>query len=368
MNPENLIEMPTPDPLPEGLSPREILLGAPVHPTTLLETYSPEEYEHFVREWADHLRPEYRAIFRASGSGDMGRDVIAYLGLDLSTAEYDNYQCKHYDHPLFPSDIWLELGKLCWNVFNGHFRRPRRYVFGAPQGVGPTVLRLLEAPGNLRANLIEEWDGKCRDSISAEGPIPLEGEFRVFIEEFDFRIVSGLDPDEMIEQHARTRWHAARFGGGLRRSRPAPSRPPEEVHPRETVYVRKLLEAYGDYLGTSLGAAAELSSTPELARHFKRQREWFYRAASLREFERDNLPQSTGFDSLLDQIFDGVIDVCEEVHDSGFHRVRAVTTAAGNLAITSYVLVDYLQTADRKGACHHLANDERLSWIIQDQG
>ena len=48
-------------------------------------------------------------------------------------------------------------------------------------------------------------------------------------------------------------------------------------------------------------------SVPKLKDHFRRQREAFYEAESLRVFARDSVPPGT-FESLLDDIHDGVID------------------------------------------------------------
>ncbi len=46
---------------------------------------------------------------------------------------------------------------------------------------------------------------------------------------------------------------------------------------------------------------------------YLRQRERFYHAESLKNFARDTVPTGT-FDALQDEIYHGVIDVCEDYH------------------------------------------------------
>lgn len=348
------------------LTPRDILLGRPLDPPRVIGTYSDEEYEVFVKEWAqDGLAARYAVVRRASGSGDMGRDVLGFVTPDLASSPYDNFQCKHYRGALAPSDVWIEIGKVCWYTFRGDYRVPRAYYFVAPRGVGPTLQRYLEDPDRLRREFIANWEGHCATSITRGTTIGLDGDFRRYVDAFDFRIFKAVDPDELVAQHATTRWHAARFGGGLR-PRPPAEMPPETLQTHETRYVRQLLDAYADYLGIDVSTVDALSGHRSLIRHFTRQREMFYQAASLRQFERDTMPHDEGFLGLMEDIYDGVVDICEGDHANGYVRLGEVIRTAVLLNPSSYALVEYLHTADKAGICHHLANDDRLSWCPND--
>jgi hypothetical protein len=95
--------------------------------------------------------------------------------------------------------------------------------------------------------------------------------------------------------------------------------------------------------------------------HFLRQREAFYQAESLRVFARDTVPPGT-FESLQDDIYDGVIDTHDAGHADGYARVCEVTKAARELQITSNALISCTKPKDRDGICHHLANEDRLQW------
>src|SRR5258708_5294332 len=109
-------------------------------PMKVIRTYSAEEWEEFIAEWTEGFDSGYFQVTRLGGAGDMGRDVIGYPD-DPTTpnAPWDNYQCKHYDHPLYPTDVYCELGKLCVYTFQGKITLPRRYRFVAPQGVGTSL-------------------------------------------------------------------------------------------------------------------------------------------------------------------------------------------------------------------------------------
>jgi len=62
-----------------------------------------------------------------------------------------------------------------------------------------------------------------------------------------------------------------------------------------------------------------------------------------------------------------VIDICEDVHDDGFKRMKATVAHASTVAATSNPLVSAIQAQDRRGICHQLANDDRLQWIAEDE-
>lgn len=343
-----------------ALHPRDIMLGRPVlTPLQVIETYGADEWERLVEEWAAEALPvRYAAVHRAPGSGDKGRDVIGYLEASPSTSPYDNYQCKHYDEPLTPAAVWLELGKLCWYTFCKVYRVPRHYYFVAPKGVGPTLLRYLEQPDTLRAGLVQRWDDSVATKIEHGRRIALDGALREYVLAFDFSIVRALPPLDLLEQHATTRYHAMRFGGGLRRRRPEAMQPPAEIAAEEAVYVRHLLDAYAESLGIPLTSAADLAiASVRLRAHLTRQREWFFKAATLRQFERDSLPSDAGFVDLMNQVYDAVIDTHARPYADGYVRLEATLELAAQLHISRYVLRDELEPADLKGVCHHLTNE-----------
>ena len=95
--------------------------------------------------------------------------------------------------------------------------------------------------------------------------------------------------------------------------------------------------------------------------HYNRQRVLFYSAESLRNFARDRTPPHT-FDSLQDEIFHGVIDVCDSEHPDALERLRATVTTAGTIDVSGNALVSVTRVPDKQGICHQLVNDDRIEW------
>ena len=350
--------MPQP-PLPT-LAADVVASGLPVHPVERIRLFSPEQWESFVQEWADSLREEYELVERCGGAGDMGRDVIATV--KGGNGAWDNYQCKHYQKALAPTDVWIELGKLVYYTLKREYLCPRAYFFVAPQGVGPKLSNLLKKPHALRDGLIANWDKECRTQITKTEFVECNAAMKAHIESLDFSIFQTKPLLRIIEGHAMTRWHAARFGGGLP-IRPDPHAPPSDPAINESVFVGELRLAYAQHLKQDVkDLDAGLAARKDLLEHFQDARIEFYSAEGLRAFSRDRLPLGE-FEKLQDEIHSGIKDDVRGAHADGFQRVIAVVKTARALQITSNPLITRILTRDRGGICHQLANDGKVRWV-----
>lgn len=345
--------------------------GIPIPPVRLLQVMSPDDWEGFTEEWLSFHKTKgtYQSIKRFSGPGDLGLDVIAFAAVEGFAKPWDSYQCKHYDHALTPTDVYGEIGKIIYHSylrtppFNQACRVPCLHVFIAPLGVGIALGRLLRDPARLKAEVRAKWESHCVPAIGSGIKAPLTGKLLTYFDAFDFAIFDDRTAVELIEEHAQTVFHAPRFGGGLP-LRGEPDAPPAEPTEAESRYLRQLLGAYGDHLGKPLADLEELALHPNLEKHYKRQRELFYSAESLRNFARDRtLPRT--FDSLQDDVYNGVIDICEALHADALECVRKTIATAGQLDVSGNALVGVTKVADKQGICHQLANDDRLTWMQQ---
>ncbi|MEC4589682.1 ABC-three component system protein [Nitrospirillum amazonense] len=338
--------------------PLEIRSGPSIPPIERIKLFSDVEWEACVDEWASSLS-DYALVERAGGAGDMGCDIIATVKPAVQNGPWDNFQCKHYDHPLTPSDIWLELGKLCYFTYLGEYSYPRKYYFVAPRGVGTKLSSLLKKPDLLKAELIAQWPEKCAPHLTSKAQVPLETALLAHIKALDFSRIGHLPPLKLIEGHMATRFFAVRFGLGLP-ARPAVSAPPDQIEQNESRYVSQLLEAYCDNLKIPL---TNPENVPQKhSGHFKRARESFYCAEALRSFSRDTLPDGA-FENLQEQIHDGVIDIAEANYACGLTRLNATLAQATALSLTSSALLGRVEIADRRGICHQLANEDRFVWV-----
>lgn len=345
-------------------SATNVSVGLPIPKIKRVQLFSPAEWEEFIAEWANSLKEDYRRVAKLSGSGDMGLDVVGFdsdLGFQ---GEWDNYQCKHYAKPLAPSDIWVEIGKLIYYTFLGDFTVPRRYYFVASKDVGTTLQRLLGSADKLKAEMRGNWPTHCENGITSKQNVKLVGDLEKYFNEFDYTIFSTKSVNTLIEEHAKTPHHAVRFGGGL------PLRGDQEVLPQniqsaESNYVNKIIKAYADVTNEPNPSIEWIQNIPNLLKDLNKQRERFYHAESLKNFSRDTVPEGT-FESLQQEIHDGVIDVCESEFSDGFERMKEVISKSTQLQIDSNPLLSVIKTKDRQGICHQLANQDRLDWVKDD--
>jgi ABC-3C protein len=356
-------DIPAP-PAPAGvIGPDQAAAGLRFLPQQQILLYSSDEWEAFVHEWAHYcLKKLYTQVQRFTGAGDRGIDIAGFVDAAKLQGIWDNYQCKHYDHALQPGDALPEIGKVLWHTFNNAYRVPRRYYFVAPHGVGTTLAGHLADPAQLKETVIAKWETQVADKITKTQSIILDGAFLAYVQAFDFSIFDAKTSLEIIEQHRDScSYHATRFGGGLP-PRPDPGAPPEEIAPTESRYIAQLLEAYADHKQHPVPDVHALKAWPPLNEHFRRQRESFYHAESLRVFARDTVPPGT-FESLQEEIHYGVRDVHDADHPDGYVRVRKVVETARGLNITANALITRTHLKDRDGICHQLANEDRLKWI-----
>jgi hypothetical protein len=291
----------------------------------------------------------------------MGIDVAGFADKDAGfRGVWDDYQCKHYDAALTPSVAIPEIAKIIWHSFNDRFKAPRKYYFMAPHDCGMSLKKLLLDPAALKTKLIEKWDDWCANSITSTETISLQGTFLAYVEAFDFSIFTFKTALEAIDEHRRTPYHIARFGGGLP-DRPESETPPVEPTTGESRYLRQLFEAYGDHKHVDVSTLSDLDPWQDLLEHYNRQREFFYHAESLRNFARDTVPPGT-FEELQEEVHAGVVDIEAAVHPDGFARVQAVTQAAAQLPLSANGLISVTKVQDKRGICHQLANEDRLTW------
>ncbi len=340
-----------------------VTAGAPVPKLARLKIMSSNDWEDFIQEWATGALGAargYAQVHRCGGGGDMGRDVVAYVG--DTTGPYDNYQCKFYDHALYPSDVWLEIGKLCYYTFKGEYQVPRAYRFVAPLGVGTSLLRLLEKPDELRKNFLEAWDASCSTNIVGKTTIAMSDELKAHIDSLDFSIFGAVPPATLIEEHSRTPFHVARFGAGLP-PRVDAEGPADAIGANEARYVRQLLDVYGEHAGCTVACADDLAPLDSSYKgHLQVSREEFFSAECLNKFSRDYLPPGS-FGVLQQDVKDGIREVLTEEHKSGLARVNATTKQAKLLPIEGHPLRDVVRPRDKAGICHQLANDDKITWL-----
>lgn len=356
----------SPNPQSGLYSAEHIISGIPIPKTKRIELFSADQWEEFTEEWATSLASSYHKIKRFAGAGDQGLDVVGFIGNSTFNGGWDNFQCKYYDHSLYPSDVWVEFGKIIYYSFRGDYPPPQKYYFVAPKQVGTTLGKLLANPYGLKEELRANWVAYCQDKITAINSVILKDDLLDYFDKFDFAIFDSTSLVDMVANHATTPFHAVRFGGGLG-VRPASKIPSENTVTTDRRYVRQLLSVYAEASNeTSVPLTmAILDKNDKHKKNFHRQRERFYHAESLRNFSRDTVPVGT-YEQLQEDIYQGVVDVCEDDHDTGLECMKNTVSQAAKVSTHSSPLASVTRVADKQGICHQLVDNERLSWMDEE--
>lgn len=146
--------------------------------------------------------------------------------------------------------------------------------------------------------------------------------------------------------------------------------PPQEVAEQEIPYVTELLAAYGEAEGVDGFTKDTLKRHEDkYGEHFSRQRKDFYAAESVRQGTREAYGDTDPdqFSVLKEETYDGVVDVWEQDHPSGFIRLNKVLVQAAQIRIDRCWLcrdTDWIGNSQKKGVCHILVNDGKIKgWV-----
>jgi hypothetical protein len=324
-------------------------------PEERLSLLNDDEWEQFIERCARQLLKEgiYVNVQRLGGAGDKGRDICGYLtAVGAAADKWDLYQGKHYQGSLGPAQFGPDLVKFLHQVFTGGYTRPRFYYVCA-LNLGTKLFDLIRDPARFRKWLLENWP--------EEPSTKLTGEFRKFIAAFPFEIFRVKNPADLLDIHGRDAPSHWKHFGTLGNRGPNPPAPPVPGAD-ELKYVEALLKVYTEQKGAPI---ADSTTVPaEFAPHFSIQRRLFFSAEGLNRFSRDKLPGA--FAELLDQVELGVGTALSTKYSNGMNKLGAVLNQASGLQVSDNPLSARLQAGDLQGSCHHLANQDRATWV--DEG
>ncbi|HFF9302299.1 hypothetical protein P5E41_08395 [Clostridium perfringens] len=334
-------------------------MGQNIPPLDRLKIMGEDDFEDLVLEWANgYIKNKYIKVSRMAGSGDKGRDIVAYY----EDRKYDIYQCKHYEKTLSPSNYWVEFGKLCYYTYNKSYNIPRKYYIVASNGIGQSLRDYIDDPTSINKELINQWNKYCKNCITKKEAVLLDGEFLKYVRKFDFSIIDDLPPIKLIEQYAETAYYKFRFGGGIKK-RVKPNIP-EKIsnEEQELNYIKELYRVYSYEVGQEILNINQLQSNSKLYSHLVRQREDFYMAQALKRFSRDEYLDTEPYNDVRKEIFKGIIDYCEDEHENYFKKVKGTLNLARSIVLESMEL-GVILPSEKVGICHDLVNDSEISWV-----
>lgn len=326
-------------------------------PDLLVMGYDSAEWERFVGEWMRSQKSKYREVKRVGGANDHGLDVVGYTDAQKLEGVWDNNQCKHYRTSIPTAEGLADVGKVVFWAMNGKFKPPRRSRFIAPKGPCGPLRTLLDNPSQLKHSILDGWDQYCSPAVTKSGA-PMTPQLRDYIEQFDFTIFGWAHIDEVLEDLKTTAHYMARFGGQL----PPPPRPvvPDDPEPHESKYIGQLLAVYSENLGKPVACHRDLPVDHAVTKDFRLQRERFFEMQFFEHHYRDQTPPDTIAD-FVDEIYDVVQSICASDFPKQFDRLNETM---GRVALfkTKNMLETQAKPRVKQGACHYLANSDRIKW------
>ena len=304
----------------------------------------------------------YVQIKRFGGSGDKGADVAAFKTERGLEGPWDCFQCKHYASQLALSDLLPEILKIIVATTGGDCVFPDTYQVLAPRGCSTACGRILSSPEKLKSAFLDKMISgtPLTKSMSADQILAV----REYASSLDFSKFKSVELNDVLDLHRTTPWYHGRFATALD-PRPSSGPVPSELASHETRYVQQLIDVFSERYPDEVLAADTISSNSRVGEKFRRHRETFYKAESLRVYARDSVPPGT-FEKLQDDIHSGVVDLVESEHDCGHTRMAAVLSLVGQLDLNRHRLIAVAENDDRKGICHQLANVDRIVWVSRN--
>lgn len=336
----------------------DVFQGFPIPKLKRLEIIDEDSWEDVTLELVLYWKTQYTRVVKCGGSGDLGRDVIAYN----QNGEWENFQCKHYNKPITLDESIREIGKLIYYAYIKEYTVPQKYYFVSPKGVSTQLLNCLMDTGKLKDELLKRWNKQCRSKITTKKKIELTADLLSYIDKYiAFEIFDHISPLQIIELHSNTPYHYVRFGA-LTRKRPKPEEPPLKVEDSELIYTSELLRAFSDAEANHNITGQNLSEFPEYKDEYNSARKNYYSAEGLEKFSRDWLPPDS-YKELLDECYEAISPTVLSIHENGYQRYLRTSAHISTVDFASHPLHHYIKIQDKKGFCHHLVNEKKIKWI-----
>ena len=317
------------------------------------------ELEQFCRQWVTAL-PGYNEVQLMAGPGDKGRDVVGFLTSHRHDGEWDNYQCKQYRQPLGLGEGLLAVGKVLYWASRGDFTVPRRFYFVAPKGLTQKLALLIDKPSKFKKTLIDNWDAACASKIVSKQNIPIDNALQAVLDAFDYTEIRKIAVDEMMDNSAIKPLLFAKYGadpGDYPRGTV-----PTNVSGDEQKYLLALVDAYSERenstFDTPEAVLAHATHGPDLHDHRVR----YFEADAFQTFYRDNTSKATITTFRTDIRF-GIKEKLKAPATDTLARIEAVMAQAASV-VPGGPLAKYAYVPVKQGVCHHLVNDDEMSWKL----
>jgi len=329
----------------------------PIRYDRLILIQDDEELEIFCRQWVDR-KSGYDKVERFAGTGDLGRDVVGFLTPQRHDGAWDNFQCKQYKRKLSEGDGLLAVGKVLYWASQGRFSVPKKFYFVAPKGLSRDLATLVDQPSKFKAALVAKWGTACATKIVQGQTLTLGAALQQAIDGFDFANVEKITIDEIMADKATVPLLVEYYGADPGEY-PA-GVVPADVTAEELRYLAQLVDAYGERAQKKFSGPAAVLDDPAHGPSLRQHRESYFEADAFQKFYRDSTSPKI-IDAFRRDIHFGIKAQLGAPSADTLARVDAVMTQA-SVVSPAGPLAKYAYVPVKQGICHHLVNDEVISW------
>lgn len=151
-------------------------------------------------------------------------------------------------------------------------------------------------------------------------------------------------------------------------AKPLPLSPPEEISDIEIPYTTELISIYSEEIGEEIKDVLQLKQHSKYKEHFERQRRDFFSAETIRQSTRDTfmIHERPAFEMVKDETYDGIIGLFDDTYETNYKRMTTVLNNATHITLSSnlnIVSFGWIGASEKKGVCHMLVNEGRISWV-----
>lgn len=314
-------------------------------PLKTVQLMDPVEFEVFVSEWLSYK--DYSGLKRVGGTGDMGRDIIAYY----EDGNIDIFQCKHYSSKF--NEVGDELLTFIYNMSEGRIPKVNCYTFVCLNGL---ATKWADAIDN--GSIQDVWLNWFNDSKKSKDPKYTN--ITKYLDKNGFPKVCDVGIEVVIKEHMTTPYGKFRFGLDPKIDRKLPDADVE----KDGEYLKQLLKLFSKYEGKEL--TFDNFNNSKFSEMILRHRGYFYSAESLHSGVKDYFTDDEEYIKLENDIFHGIIDFLETQERNTTEYLYNVTTEAAKIQTTDSKLdsmFHLVSVPDRKGICHVLVNKGEFKWF-----
>ncbi len=316
----------------------------------LILTYSGEEFERFIFEWLKFCKNkinESSDVYKIGGTGDKGIDIF-YKNKD----EVVYYQAKQYNRQLNINDVVDICVKILWYASKEEIPEPSKIYIVSSKGIQSKLLKTFNNKAELKVkiitNLVDSLNRIKIDYVDEELKM-----VKSFIESQDFSMVDTIDADVIALEYYKSdigpvrfiKEQPFKFRKTIKRESYSEDKfvaQIKSIYPQGKIQTKVLSDAKNDY----------------------------YSCLCLKETDKYLFGDNCEFNSAKEEVYQGVNMLFYNKTDSNDRYVECLKQAT-QLSISDSALGDnslgIVNNSDRKGFCHYLVNEERISWVTDDE-